>query len=109
VLLLGRGIDVDSQGQQGFTPLHLACQEGAISAARALLDGGASIDRPNSFEDTPLFVVVGNSRGRGDLIQLLRERGAYPDAENRYSQTPVGFARLIANFDLAQYFSDLPD
>jgi len=108
-LLLTQGVDVDAQDRQGFTPLHLACQEGAISAARALLDGGASIDIPNSFGNTPLFVAVGNSRGQGDLIQLLRGHGANPYAENNHGQTPVGFARLIANFDVAQYFSDLPD
>lgn len=108
-MLLAQGVDVDSRDRQGSTPLHLACQEAAISAARALLDGGALVDSRNSFGNTPLFVAVANSRGRGDIIRLLRDRGADPYVENNHGQTPLGFAQLIANFDVAQYFSDLPD
>lgn len=109
VLLLAQGADVDAQDRQGFTPLHLACQQDATDAARALLDGGASVDIPNVFGNTPLMIAVANSPGRGDLIPLLRERGADPYTENNNGQTAVGLARLIANYDVAQYFSDLPD
>jgi ankyrin repeat protein len=56
-----------------------------------------------------LFVAVFNSRGRGDLIALLREHGADPTAPNHSGQTPLGLARLIDNFDVAQFFADLPE
>ncbi|TVT62627.1 ankyrin repeat domain-containing protein [Amycolatopsis rhizosphaerae] len=105
--LIAAGADPSTADNNGFTPLHLAAQEGHVGAARALLDGGAEIDRRNRFGNTALFVAVFNSRGRGDLILLLRERGADPMAENASGQTPIGLARLIANFDVAQYFADL--
>ena len=73
-----------------------------------LLDGGAAVDQPNAFGNTPLLVAVFNSRGEGDLIRLLRERGADPLIANTSGQTPVGLARLIGNYDVAQFFSDLP-
>ncbi len=72
-----------------------------------LLDAGASVDVENTYGNTPLFVAVLNSRGRGDIIGLLRSRGADPLHVNASGQTPVGLARLIANYDVAQFFSDL--
>ncbi|MFF9362381.1 ankyrin repeat domain-containing protein [Streptomyces griseoluteus] len=105
--LVGSGADPGAADRSGFTPLHLAAQEGHVDAAQALLDAGAEIDQKNKFGNTALFVAVFNSRGRGDLISLLRERGADPMAENASGQTPLGLARLIANFDVAQYFADL--
>lgn len=108
VTLLGGGADADAADRQGFTPLHLACQQWAVDAARELLAGGAKVDSVNAFGNTPLSVAVFNSRGRGELIRLLRERGADALHANNSGQTPVGLARLIGNFDVAQYFADLP-
>ncbi|MFK4087511.1 ankyrin repeat domain-containing protein [Kribbella sp. NPDC020789] len=106
---LDEGCEVDAQDIQGFTALHLACQENATEAAGMLLDRGASLSVANRFGNTPLFVAVANSKGNGELIPLLRERGADPYAVNKHGQTPVGLARLIANYDVAQFFADLPD
>lgn len=105
--LIAAGADPSVGDNNGFTPLHLAAQEGQTDAARALLNGGAEVDKRNGFGNTALFVAVFNSRGRGDLIALLREHGADPAAENANRQTPLGLAHLIANFDVAQYFGDL--
>lgn len=105
---LAAGDDPNLGDRLGFTPWHLAAQEGSLEAARLLPDRGADVDRTNSFGNTSLFVAVFNSRGRGELIKLLRERGADPFKANNSDQTPVGLARLIGNFDVAQFFADLP-
>lgn len=41
--LLSRGADPNAANWLGFTPLHLAAQEGAISAAEMLLAAGADV------------------------------------------------------------------
>ena len=107
--LLAAGVDVDAPDGRGFTPLHLACQQWAVDAGRALLVGGALVDSVNDFGNTPLFVAVFNSRGRGELIRMLRDRGADVLHANKAGQTPVELARLIGNFDVAQYFTDVPE
>ena len=107
--LLGQGADPDVADHLGFTALHFAAQQGAISAAQALLAAGAQVDAINSYGNTPLFTAVFNSRGRGDLIKLLRHHGADPWHPNGTGQTPIGLARLIANYNVAQFFADLPD
>lgn len=107
--LLEGGESPDVQDRQGFTPLHLAAQEYSLAAAAALLRAGASVDLEDSFGNTPLFVGVFNSNGRGELIRLLRSYGADPLHTNTSGQTPVGLARLIANFDVAQFFLDVTE
>jgi len=106
--LIAEGASVDSPDRQGFTPLHLASQEHAVEAAAALLHLGATVDPVNSFGNTPLFGAVFNSRGRPGMIDLLRTHGANPLHPNQSGQTPAGLARLIGNYDVAQYFRDVP-
>ncbi|MBO1756811.1 ankyrin repeat domain-containing protein [Allobranchiibius sp. CTAmp26] len=89
-------------------PLHSAAKHGAVDAARTLTDGGAEVDRVDTFGNTPLFDAEFNSKGRGDLILLLRGLGADPLAVNASGRTPVGLARRIGNYDVAKFFGDLP-
>ena len=105
---IDQGIPFDAPDKQGFRPLHLAAQQEQVAAATLLLDAGAEVDPQNAFGNTPLWVAVFNSRGDGELIRLLRERGADPLAANNSGQTPVGLARLIANYPVADFFADLP-
>ena len=74
-----------------------------------MLRAGASVDLRNAFGNTPLFVAVFNSNGRGEFIQLLRSYGADPLHTNTSGRTPVGLARLIANPDVAQFFLDVAE
>ena len=106
--LLGEGAIPGSADDDGWTPLHCAVHEGHFDIARVLLNAGADVDALDSHGNTPLFRAVFDSRGRGDLIGLLRERGADPFKQNRHGVSPVGLARTIANFDVAQFFSDVP-
>lgn len=108
VELLAAGADADSPDRLGFRPLHLAAQEGAVAAARALLEHGAAVDAVNSYGNTPLFTAVFNAKGHGEMIELLRAHGADPMVTNNSGQSPLGLARLIGNYDVAQFFADLP-
>lgn len=78
-----------------------------VDVAAALLEAGADVNRGNRFGNGPLFVAVFNSRGRGEMIELLRSHGANPHATNATGQTPAGLSRLIANYDVSQFFADL--
>ncbi len=41
------------------------------------------------------------------MIRLLRRYGADANKVNNHGQTSVGLARLIGNYDVAQFFDDL--
>ena len=72
-----------------------------------LLDASARVDATDSHGNTPLFRATFESRGNGDMIELLRTRGADPRVSNQSGVTPVELARTIANFDVAQFYEDL--
>jgi len=68
---------------------------------------GAAVDSVNGYGNTPLGVAVFNYRGNGDFIMLLRSRGADPWRANKSGNTPIGLARMVANYDVAKIFADL--
>jgi ankyrin repeat protein len=105
--LVAGGTDVNALDAADCTALHFAASNWAVDVARFLLASGARVDPVNRHGNTPLWDAVFNSRGRGELIELLRAAGANPRHVNTAGQTPVGLARLIANYDVAKFFSDL--
>ncbi len=107
--LLAAGIIPGACDDDGSTPLHFAAQSNAANVAVILLDAGAPIDPMDSNGNTPLWKAVFNSRGDGDLIKLLRARGADPYAKNKHGNSPPKLARTIANYDVRQFFSDLSE
>ena len=106
--LIARGADVNLADKNGWTPLHFAAQAQSPEVAAQLLDAGAQADPKDVHGNTPLFKAVFECNDGGDTIKLLRARGANPLSENKHGQTPVGLARLIANYNVKQFFEDLP-
>ena len=102
--LLAAGADSDLPDRRRFTPLHFAAQANAEAVARLLLDHAAKGHPVDSFGNTPLFTAVFNSKGSGNIIALLRQCGA----DAFHASTKLGLARLIDNYDVARFFSDLP-
>jgi ankyrin repeat protein len=107
--LLESGLDPGARDDDGWTPLHFAAQSNSAEIAELLLNAGAPVDLRDSHGNTPLFKAVFSSRGKGDVIRLLRARGADPNAANRHGVSPLKLARTIANFDVRQFFVDLPE
>lgn len=108
IRLLRTGADPNAQDDDGRTPLHFACQENSTEIVRALVAAGAKVDVRDNYGNTPLFRAVYASSGDVAIIALLRAAGADPHAENASGVTPLALARTIANFDVAQFFADLP-
>ena len=52
-ILLAHGLDKDAQNEQGFTPLHLAIEDGQVDMADRLLNKGSKLTQKmvNSFLD----------------------------------------------------------
>ncbi len=102
------GSDPNAQDDDGWCALHFAAQFNSAPITEALLQAGAKPDLKDLFGNTPLFTAVFNSRGEGAVIGLLRVAGADPHAANDSGVTPLGLARTINNFNVAQFFADLP-
>ena len=106
--LLAAGADANVRDDNGWSPLHFAAQSASAQIAEALLATGAEVDPRNSAGSTPLSNAVFSSRGDRAVIKLLRDAGADPHAMNDSGVSPLSLARTIANYNVAQFFSDLP-
>ena len=109
VNLLSEGADPNLPDRASWTPLHFAAQSNSVRTTEALLAAGARVDAIDEYGNSPLWRAVYASRGDGSLILLLRRNGADPHQENFSGVSPVQLARKIANYEVAQHFSDVPE
>ena len=73
-LLLEAGVDVDSAGPNGETPLHRAARSGNAAAVTLLAERGADLDVRDAAGRTPLDVVSQPGRAKNEAIaELLRQ------------------------------------
>ena len=107
--LVTLGADVNLQDKQGWTPLHFAAQALSKEVTTFLLAHGASVDPVDCYGNTPLFKATYASQDDGSVIRALRNAGADPRKKNTSGVSPLALARTIANYDIAQFYSDLQD
>jgi cytochrome c len=73
----------------GVTALYIACEAGNLELAKLLIDRGADVNLPVSWQRTPLFAA--NKGGYADIVKLLLNNGADPNQLAK-SQTPLHVA-----------------
>ncbi|MCC6906807.1 MAG: ankyrin repeat domain-containing protein [Phycisphaerales bacterium] len=105
-LLLTFGADVNASDMRGWTALHFAAQRHDLLKAAALIEHGAVVDAEDEHGNTPLCRATFESRGRGEMIQLLLDAGADRHRPNKHGISALALAMSIANYDVARYFRD---
>lgn len=101
--LLDGGADPRAPGGDGWTPLHLAAHFGHASAARLLLERGASVHAvsANSIANTPLQAGLAGAADAA-LVELLLAHGADPSARGGGGWTPLHVAASRGSVDLVR-------
>lgn len=101
-LLLARGFDVDGP-EDDESPLTAAAGDGALDAARCLLDHGADVNKQptDNFGSTPLHEAITN--GHLQMVELLLNRGADPDVlEGNPRRNALAAARFWQQDQIAE-------
>ncbi|KAL7949484.1 ankyrin repeat-containing domain protein [Trichoderma barbatum] len=91
-LLLEYNADPNIKDHSGRTPLHYAV-EGQQSSVKLLIEVGSG--------RTPLHHAAYNGVGR-EVIELLLEHGADPNAKDGRRQTPLHYAVMRGNMEASQ-------
>ncbi|TGQ69340.1 c-type cytochrome [Mesorhizobium sp. M00.F.Ca.ET.186.01.1.1] len=73
----------------GVTALYIACEGGNVELAKLLINRGADINLPVSWQRTPLYAA--NKGGYADIVKLLLDNGANPNQVAK-AQTPLHVA-----------------
>lgn len=92
--LIDAGTDVNARATStGRTPLHVAASYSRVEMAQTLLDAGAKINATSDTMQTPLHCAQRFSYRDTDknlqLVRLLLENGADPDAKDANGKTPL--------------------
>lgn len=82
VRLLNRDTDVNARGAEGWTPLHLAAEEGRKDVAELLIAKGADMNARDAEGWTPLHWAA--YFGHDDVVELLVTKGADGNAKNKW-------------------------
>jgi ankyrin repeat protein len=113
--LLDHGSDVNSEEDDNSTPLIWAAYHGHTDVARMLLDNNACVNAKDVAGWTPLRSAVSAGFSREDrtqLVRLLLEHGANPNADDSRRRTPLhlvsrGRSTLDVARILLEYGADL--
>ena len=100
-LLLDRGVDVNAENVYGLTLLQDAAKDGYIDIARILLSNGADVNYKDDYQGlavpslhtacrSPLHMAAMN--GHHDMVDLLINYGARPEATDVYGSTALQLA-----------------
>jgi ankyrin repeat protein len=100
-MLLELGADVNSQNDEGLTPLQRASQvqrEGESGIMRLLLDYGANVNVHDKRRNTPLHFAA--SEGHLEVARMLLELGADINSQNDKGLTPLQRASQVPHREM---------
>ena len=83
---------VNTQNNQGETPLMLAAINNQLDLAKVLIQRGADVNKPGW---TPLHYAA--TRGHREMMRLLLDNEAYIDSESANGTTPLMMAAYYAS------------
>jgi ankyrin repeat protein len=95
----------NAAAHDGYSPLGLAAFFKRRDAVKALLDRGAKPSEPSRDQGfTPLHSAVATDAGAAtaEIVRLLLEAGADPNAKSREGGTPLHSAAFTGDLEIAE-------
>ena len=96
---LDEGVDVNTEDEFGFTPLHFAAWFGHNEIAELLIENGADVNANALRGLTPLHDAATNISQ--EIIELLIENGADVNAKDEEGFTPMDHATIWNHKEIA--------
>ena len=93
-LLLNYGENIDTQMEcNGYTALHIACENNNINVVKLLLKNNANLNIQNENGDTPLHIAT--KLTHLDIAKMLLKAGARTDIQDNDGYTSIEYASSI--------------
>lgn len=90
--------------EDGWTPLHQACQTGAFEVVELLVSNGADIESRDVDGATPLFTAC--MCGNFNVVKYLIEHGAAVNDSDNCGNTPYGAAYENGYWHIVEYLAE---
>src|SRR6266566_1710339 len=96
----------DATKEEGFSPLGLAAFFGHVEAMKVLLANGADVNAkpPSRFQNTAVDSAV--SGDHADIVRMLLDAGADPNATREGGNTPLDDAREKGHQAIAELLKE---
>jgi uncharacterized protein len=104
--LIRRGANPDARDRNLESPLHVAAREYRPEIAKLLIKHGATVDAQDDYGNTPLGRAVFDSRGRGEMIEVLLSAGADKGLKNSHDVSPFDLTNTIANYNMKLFLTE---
>jgi ankyrin repeat protein len=104
--LIGKGAEINSESEDGVTPLIYAVIDNNLDAVNALLKYNPTLDKVTSSYETPLIIAVKNNNL--EISETLIRAGADVDFTDRNGATPLHYASIngyLEITDLLLYYN----
>lgn len=86
-MFLGRGIDIDTRDERGWTPLTISAFNGNEEIAQILVRSGADVQAKDNAGYGPIHWAAFN--GYASVVKLLIVKGADVNARSQHGWTPL--------------------
>jgi ankyrin repeat protein len=104
-LLIARGVDIEAQDSQGYTPLTMVTRiSGPFEALELLVRKGANINLPDSLGNTPLDNAILYANADDRAIDLLLARSPETTRTPRYLTWLLSAAARRGHVRLFEYY-----
>ena len=105
-ILAERGLDVNIDDDEGWTPLHYAAAHGQLESARTLLrlGGRESMTKVADIYGTPLHLAVAG--GHKDIVSLLLNEGCPINGVDSKGRSVLHVAAAVGQIQMVRMFSE---
>jgi len=94
-----QGAEIDTETQEGATPLIFAVANNRIDAVNTLIYYGADVNKITRASETPLLITV--RMQNLEIAEALLRNGAYIDFQDRHGATALHYASAEGYFYIA--------
>jgi len=103
-VLADKGANIDLARTDGYTPMHMAAENGYHEVVRVLTDKGADLDLADEEGYTAVYVAAQNDHH--EVVRVLADKGANLDLAHERGGTPAFVAAYHGHLQIVRLLAD---